>query len=542
MYYHSAKVCLVSVLLILSTRFRASAARKKKTPERKPELSLPTVTCSARGIKAVFDALVKNNVHVRDLTGATVPVSQSEWSCGMKLGKDNNRTSVFSRYDSCYTQVEGNKVVVPLHVQQKQDDRWIRVNISCPLIKRRSERTQMTPSSPPAFPGNCDTEQELRLDCGPQHISGDACLKIGCCYDDHDSHCYYRLDACSLDGHFVFSVKATDSHPPIDPSNLIIKNQPHCFPAVTTTDTAVFKIGVMECGATMKFDGDALIYEVEVEEIFATSKHSPFSLQVQCDYALSDLTRAQDLRSFKSVTNPPPVVAVGNIRVQMRIATDPSFTSFIPEDQLPLTLPLREAVNVEISIVQPSPDPSLSLRVRDCFAYPVSRHSVWTLLFDGCPNPLDNMGSSVPVDKMGKATSHSQVRRFDVKTFAFLEPHTGHASAEKMYFYCWVEICTPDADCAQHCTIISSEGERHRREAGLDSNQVQLVSIGPLVQNGEEPDDNACETQKIVYQMAVYTLTSVLAALLLILLCIAWSNIKRRQETEELRACDAQSQ
>lgn len=69
--------------------------------------------------------------------------------------------------------------------------------------------------------------------------------------------------------------------------------------------------------------------------------------------------------------------------VYMFVAADASFTSFIPEEQLPLTLPLREAVNVEISIVQPSPDPTLSLRVRDCFAYPESRHSVWTLLYDG---------------------------------------------------------------------------------------------------------------------------------------------------------------
>lgn len=62
---------------------------------------------------------------------------------------------------------------------------------------------------------------------------------------------------------------------------------------------------------------------------------------------------------------------------------DASFTSFFPEDQLPVTLPLRKAAYMEVSIAQPSPDPTLSLRVRDCFAYPASRHSVWTLLYDG---------------------------------------------------------------------------------------------------------------------------------------------------------------
>lgn len=132
-----------------------------------------------------------------------------------------------------------------------------------------------------------------------------------------------------------------------------------------------------------------------------------FSLQVQCEYEASDLMRAANLRSLHAVTNLPPVVALGSFRVLMRIAQgnktevclclrateedlnhafvvlDASFTSFYPEDQLPLTLPLREAAYVEVAIAQPSPDPTLSLRVRDCFAYPASRHSVWTLLYDG---------------------------------------------------------------------------------------------------------------------------------------------------------------
>lgn len=131
-----------------------------------------------------------------------------------------------------------------------------------------------------------------------------------------------------------------------------------------------------------------------------------FSLQVQCEYEATDLMPAANLRSLYSVTNRPPVVALGSFRVLMRIAKgnktefcliselrrtpmlyllflDSTFTSFLPEEQLPLSLPLRKAAYVEVAIAQPSPDPTLSLRVRDCFAYPVSRHSVWTLLYDG---------------------------------------------------------------------------------------------------------------------------------------------------------------
>ncbi|KAG7216212.1 hypothetical protein INR49_029061, partial [Caranx melampygus] len=502
MDHHCVKCYLISMVIALVAQHCCSVSpvQRRKTPE----LALPRVTCSARKIKAVFGPLVKNNIHVRDLIGAIVPVQQSEEACGVRLGRDKNHSlSFISRYDSCYAQVE------------------------------------------------CDTERALRVDCGHQTISSDACHKLGCCFDSHDLTCYYTLNACSLDGHFVFSVKATDTDPPITPSSLIVKDQPECVPVVTTPDTAVFKIGVMDCGVKRKVDGDVLIYEVEVEELHpeSTNKQPPFSeggwgfsLQVLCEYTASDLKRAADLRSLNAVTNPPPVVALGNIRVQMRIATDASFTSFFPEDQLPLNLSLRKAAYVEVSIAQPTPDPTLSLRVRDCFAYPTSRHSVWTLLYDGCPNPLDNMRSSVPVDNQGKTNSHSQIRRFDVKTFAFLDPHTGHPSVEEMYFYCWVEICTDHLDCAQSCAIISSEGERHRRETISQSDLVHLVSLGPLLlgQNSTELEDNPCVKHNTMFQVTLFTLSGVGVALLLVLLVAVRSRITKCQKTEVQEACDAQ--
>ncbi|XP_071396052.1 zona pellucida sperm-binding protein 4-like [Centroberyx affinis] len=516
-----------------------SLVQRGKTPEQRTQQALPRVTCSARRIRAVFGPLVQSNLHVKDRSGAKVPVPEAEGPCGVRMGREKNHSlSFLSRYDSCYTQIEGSTVVVPLLVQLTGEDRWFRVNISCPLIKRYSERTRLIPTP---LPGNCGTQRALRVDCGPQGISSDACHKLGCCYDTHDLTCYYRLNACSLDGHFVFSVKATDTDPPLSPSSLIVKDQPHCSPVITTADTAVFKIGVMDCGAKMKVDGDVMSYEVEVEELQTktVTKHSPFSLQVQCEYEASDLMHAADLRSLYGATNPPPVTALGTVRVQMKIATDASFSSFFPEDQLPLTFPLRKAVYVEVSIGQPSPDPGLSLRVRDCFAYPASRHSVWTLLYDGCPNPLDNMRSSLPVDTQGKTTAHSQVRRFDVKAFAFLDPHTGHPSAEEMYFYCWVEICTEDVECAQRCSFISSEGERQRREALTGSSQVQLISLGPLLlgQNGTELEENPCVQQNTMFQVTLYTLSAVSTALLLILLLTVWSSIRTCQPAAE-PACD----
>ncbi|XP_076020652.1 zona pellucida sperm-binding protein 4-like [Genypterus blacodes] len=558
MSYKSARIRLFSFALILVCQNSCCLSSiQRKTSDKRAELLLPTVSCSARLIRAVFGPRV-SNIHVKNDSGATVPVPEAEGTCGVRKGRETNDSlSFFSRYDSCYTQMEGSRVVVPLQIQLAGEHGWYRVNISCPLIKSHSQRTHPVPTQS----GKCDTQRNLRVDCGPERITRDACYELGCCFDAHDSYCYYRPNTCSLDGHFIFSVKASDTDPPLDPGSLSVKAQPQCFPVIVTTDAAVFKISITDCGAKMKVVDDEMIYEVEVEEeeevveeegeeVQTETKRSPLSLRVQCQYDRSALKRAADLWSSHAVTNPPPAVAFGTIRVQMRIATDDSFTSFFTDDQLPLRLPLRKAAYVEVSIPQPSPDPTLSLRVQDCFASPASRHSVWTLLYEGCPNPLDDMGSSVPVDSQGRTTSHSQSRRFDVKTFAFLDPHTGQPSLEEMFFYCWVEICPEDVDCAQSCSIVSSEGDRPRREAQSKSSQVQLISLGPLLtqnstqltQNSTQLKDSPCVTQSHMFQVTVYLLSAVGVALLLVLMVTVGSSIRRCRPKAERAHYSRQSQ
>ena len=55
-----------------------------------------------------------------------------------------------------------------------------------------------------------------------------------------------------------------------------------------------------------------------------------------------------------------------------------------------------------------------------------------SLSLSRCPNLLDPLRSSSPVDSEGGASTPSQVRRFDVKTFAFLDPQTGKPSEEEV--------------------------------------------------------------------------------------------------------------
>ncbi|KAJ3601042.1 hypothetical protein NHX12_032015 [Muraenolepis orangiensis] len=387
--------------------------------------ALPKVACFNRTIRAVFGPLVGTNLHVKDMSGTKVPVPHDEGPCG------------------------GSSVVIPLAIQLVGEDHWISVNISCPLIKSRAGRPQPTSS---LIPGRCDMAPALRMPCGPPVVSMETCGGLGCCYDSQDAtNCYYKLNACSKDGHFVFSVEATDKEPLLDPRTLGVRGHPGCLPVVATADMAVFKISTTDCGTKMQMHRDVLTYEVEIESLQADH---PFSLQVRCLFEGHGAQPAAAVHSAH-ITPPALLVAMGTVRVQMRIATDSSFSSFISGDQLPMAFQLRSPIYVEVSIQQPAPEPGLSLRVRDCFAYPASRSSVWTLLYNGCPNALDTLRSSSPVDSQGGTGAPSQVRRFDVKTFAFLDPKTGQPSTEEIYFYCWVEICTADTECAQPCSIVN---------------------------------------------------------------------------------------
>lgn len=164
------------------------------------------------------------------------------------------------------------------------------------------------------------------------------------------------------------------------------------------------------------------------------------------------------------------------------------------------------------------------------------------------------MRSSVPVDKQGRTTSHSQVRRFDVKTFAFVDPQTGLPSTEEVRSSPPASLRhTAHARDSPHARASSfasrftstagwksaprtptalssapsfvsafvsafaaavlvlrvrnsaspppaSEGDqqRRRRATTSESDKVQLVSVGPLLipRNGTQVEETPCAKQK----------------------------------------------
>lgn len=52
-------------------------------------------------------------VVVLDITGAIIPLSQTEEYCGVRLVREKNQNLyVYSTYDSCYAQIEVNEGTV----------------------------------------------------------------------------------------------------------------------------------------------------------------------------------------------------------------------------------------------------------------------------------------------------------------------------------------------------------------------------------------------------------------------------------------------
>nr|XP_020480603.1 uncharacterized protein LOC109974640 isoform X2 [Monopterus albus] len=149
----------------------------------------------------------------------------------------------------------------------------------------------------------------------------------------------------------------------------------------------------------------------------------------------------------------PPAMQSKPLAVQLRIATDQSFSSYHPEAHLPLSLVQGHPLYLEVSLLDP-PDPDLVLLVHSCLAYTHTPYTSWMLVYDGCTS-LD--------DPQLLPSPHSDphhIRRIVISSFLSLPSHSpwylagvGHAYLDpEVYFLCWTEVCSPaDADCFVGC-------------------------------------------------------------------------------------------
>ncbi|CAM5119551.1 unnamed protein product, partial [Eretmochelys imbricata] len=224
------------------------------------------------------------------------------------------------------------------------------------------------------------------------------------------------------------------------------------------------------------------------------TRDSTFILHARCIYNASDFLPVQ-VEVFLPPT-PAPVTQAGPLRLELRIATDPSYRSYLTERDYPVVKVLRDPVYMEVRILHRT-DPSLVLVLHQCWATPSAnplQQPQWPILVDGCPFLGDNYRTQlVPV---GPASSElpfpTHHQRFVLSTFAFVDSASQVALEGEVYIYCSASACYPSR--LEPCRTMCPSGAATRGRRFLDINngtgepQDLVSSPGPVIfQESPEP-------------------------------------------------------
>ncbi|XP_042291997.1 zona pellucida sperm-binding protein 4-like [Thunnus maccoyii] len=320
--------------------------------------------------------------------------------------------------------------------------------------------TTAPPTSTPSTAQNCAVPTGEQVTCGQSGISSSDCKKMGCCVDSSTSACYYPLDECTGDKHFVFAIRDNSASIPVNPTKLIIPEDTNCKPVIVNDKVAIFKFKVTECGARSYEVGETKIYLAEVQTTVQAlnlkygviTRSDPLRFMVECRYsktgaAPQSLASVGYMVKIPSSSLPSSVISNGLYGVQLRIAKDATYSSYFPTYHQPLRLLLGKPVYLELHLRSPKPD--AVLLVNYCLAYPRSAKNALVLIYEGCANPYDPNVSVLVVSDLPKNRHH---RRFMVRAFQFMDQKTNKYLDEEIYFMCSTEVCRPgEKTCEQRC-------------------------------------------------------------------------------------------
>ncbi|KAM9824513.1 zona pellucida sperm-binding protein 4-like [Neosynchiropus ocellatus] len=305
---------------------------------------------------------------------------------------------------------------------------------------------------------NCIYPTDERVTCGQHSMTHSDCERLGCCADPHTSRCYYPLDECSKDRHFVFAIRHDSASIPIDPTKLVVPGT-SCFPVILTEEVAIFKFKVTECGTRAYTVGKTQVYLAEVQTIVQAlnlkfgviTRSDPVRFLIECRYNTEESPYAMESVGYMvktpSLDLPSHIVSDGSYGVQLRIAHDDTYTDYMPTHHQPLRLLLGKPVYLELNLNTDNPDSVLV--VNYCVAYPRSAENAMVMVYEGCTNPNDKMVTIIPV---GDTELNRHQRRFVITAFQFMEQSTNKYLDEEIYFMCSTEVCRPaEKNCDVRC-------------------------------------------------------------------------------------------
>ncbi|XP_050192863.1 zona pellucida sperm-binding protein 1 [Myiozetetes cayanensis] len=325
----------------------------------------------------------------------------------------------------------------------------------------------------------------------------DGCIQAGCCYDDTDraTPCYYGNTAtvqCLREGQFILVVPRGMA---VQPYNLdsvrLAGSQAGCEPFHVTESSVMFRFPVTHCGTTLQVIEDRLIYEnqlISTIDVQGSSRgfitrDSVYILQARCIYNASDL-----LPLGMEVAVPPtaaPLAVPGPLGLQLRIATDESYSSYHPVGDFPLVRVLRDPIFVEVRLLQKT-DPNLVLVLHQCWASPGSSAASqpqWPILVDGCPFQGDNYRTQmVPVGPASPELPFpSHYQRFVISTFTFVEPPGMAVMEGEVYISCSASVChlAQPEPCRPSCQLgVTSRARRSLGNSRTADRMGMVTSLG----------------------------------------------------------------
>ncbi|XP_071419195.1 zona pellucida sperm-binding protein 4 [Pithys albifrons albifrons] len=337
-----------------------------------------------------------------------------------------------------------------------------------------------------------------RLPCTSLPVSPGDCKARGCCYDPRDrvKPCYFGNTVtahCTPDGQFSIAVSRDVTLPPIvlDSMQLANGHNTSCVPIVKNNAFVVYRFPLSACGNTFQVSGDQAIYEnelvasrdVKTASLGSITRDSIFRFHVRCSYSIS----GGFIPLSVQVSTLPPLPAVsesGPLSLELRVASDRSYTSYYTDSDYPVVKTLRDPVYAEVKILQRT-DPDLILVLHHCWATPTTKPQEqlqWPLLVDGCPYAGDNYQTQlVPLGLASELLFPSHYQRFTLYTFIFVDSTSQEKLSGLVYLHCSVSVCHRSVQ--ESCTTTCFARARAKRSAEhhFQEGVSRVSSTGPVI-------------------------------------------------------------
>ncbi|NWV13826.1 ZP4 protein, partial [Ptilonorhynchus violaceus] len=337
-----------------------------------------------------------------------------------------------------------------------------------------------------------------RLPCASLPISQRDCEAQGCCYDPRHGvkPCYFDNTVtahCTPEGQFSTAVSRDVTFPPValDSVQLASGHSTGCVPVIKNNAFVVYQFPLSACGTTFQVAGDQAIYEnklmatrdVKTGSLGSITRDSIFRLHVRCSYSISGSSIPSSVQVFTLPTL-PAVSQPGPLSLELRVASDGSYTSYYTDSDYPVVKTLRDPVYAEVKIRQRT-DPDLILVLHHCWATPSinpQQQLQWPVLVDGCPYAGDNYQTQLmPMSFASGLLFPSHYQRFTLYTFTFVDSTSQEKLSGLVYLHCSASVCHQSVQ--ESCTTTCPARARGKRSAehSFQEGTSHVSSKGPVI-------------------------------------------------------------